>query len=127
MNIIEPIVQGYMFNEIINHTEDTPPKKGGLPVNHIIDSMQFITQKGGGAVRETLHFDQLESYGIPIGLVHTAGAKDTSIQFAGEFNEINAHVISDTMFDNLVGLVTPPSKSKTRKFKPESNRKTIKA
>jgi hypothetical protein len=126
MNIIEPVVQGYMFNEIINHTEDIPPKKGGLPVNKLIQSMEFITQKGGGAVRETPQIKQFDNYGIPVGLVFQGGMKDPTIQVAGEFNELNARVLPDEMFDSLVDLVSVTPKTATRKYKTNSNRKTIK-
>jgi hypothetical protein len=129
MNLIEPIVQGYMFNEIMNHTEDTPIKKGGLPINKLIQTMQFISQKGGGAVRETPHFDKLNNHGIPPGLVCQYSKKDPTIQVAGEFNELDARVIPDNMFDSLVDLVTPGSKNqKTRKSNVYGGkRKTIKA
>lgn len=128
MNIIEPIVQGYMFNEIINHTEDIPPKKGGYPINKLIQTMEFVSQKGGTAVRETPISQQLENYGIPPGLVYQGGVKDNTIQFAGEFNELEARVISDNMYDKLVDLVSAGSfKTKTRKTNQTGGkRKTIK-
>jgi hypothetical protein len=124
MNLIEPIVQGYMFNEVTNiMNEKEKVMSGGLPITHLVKSMEFITQTGGGAVRETPLLKQLENFSIPIGLVYVP-PQSSHLKYEDNDQERVNDVIPDHIYDKLIDLVSyhPVSKG-TRKHKTQTHSK----
>lgn len=129
MNLLEPIVQGYMFNEITNEmNEKEKVMSGGLPLTKIVNSMEFISQTGGGAIRETPVLKHLEKFSVPIGLVYMSPPNHSHLKYKMEDKEYTNDVIPDHMYDKLVDLVShhPISRGHTRKHhsKVASKRKT---
>ncbi len=129
MNLIEPIVQGYMFNEITNiMNEKEKVMSGGLPLTNLVKSMEFISQTGGGAVRETPLLSQLDNLSIPIGLVYVP-PQCPHLKYEDDDHECNNNVIPDDIYDKLVDLVSyHPVSNHTRKnhTNSSSKRKTTK-
>jgi hypothetical protein len=106
MNIIEPIVLGYTFNEITDIMDDKKKvMSGGLPITHLVKSMEFISQTGGGAVRETPVLTQLEKFSIPIGLVYVPSLS-SNLKYENQNQERVNGVIPDDIYDKLVDLVS---------------------
>ena len=129
MNLLEPIVQGYMFNEITNMMDEKEKvMSGGLPITKMVNSMEFISQTGGGAIRETPLLKHLGNFSVPIGLVYMSPPNHSHLKYKSEDKEYSNNVIPDHMYDKLVDLVSHHSVSsgRTRKHhsKISSKRKT---
>lgn len=102
MNIAESIVQGYMFHEMDN---EQPTLSGGYPLNKLVNNMEFISQSGGKATRETPLLKKLEHLAIPIGLVYQPHVKSLKLEYKDNSLD-NDGVISPQMFDKLVDMVS---------------------
>ena len=128
MNLLEPIVQGYMFNEITNIMDEKEKvMSGGLPLSKMVSSMEFISQTGGGAVRETPSLKHLEKFGVPVGLVYMTPSSHSHLKYKMEDKEYSNDIIPDHIYDKLVDLVSHhPISNRTRKHhsKVSSKRKT---
>ena len=112
MNILEHIVQGYMFQEtedIVGNPSSTK-MKGGYPLSKLVDNIDFITQSGGKATTASPSLKQLENLAIPTGLVYMPHRSDTKLEY-GEGSLLDDGVVPNDLYDKLVGLVSHSSSS----------------
>ena len=112
MNILEPIVQGYMFQtseDIVGNPSSTK-MKGGYPLSKLVDNIDFITQTGGKATTASPSLKQLENMVIPTGLVYVPHQSDTKLEY-GEGSLLDDGVVPNDLYDKLMGLVSHPSSS----------------
>jgi Fe-S oxidoreductase len=115
MNILEPIVQGYMFKEMMDVAE-TPQMGGGLPLTKLVADLEFVGQKGGEAKRETPLLKRLEHLAVPFGLVYVPyHDPEHQLRYKERVMEPDG-IVDNILYDKLVDMVSHrPSGQKTRK------------
>ena len=120
MNVIEPIIQGYIYNTT---NGETTHKIGGLPISRILD--EYTAHTG-----ETFILDKRNvAYSVPSGLVvieHTRG-NQVSYKYPQEPSQQH-EVISNDLFDKLIDMVSNNKrhsrKTHKQRGKTSSNKKT---
>jgi hypothetical protein len=117
MNLLEPIVQGYMFQEMMDVAGETPQMGGGLPLTKMVADLDFIGQKGGQASRETPLFNRLKHLAVPFGLVYIPHHdQEHLLKYKENVLEPDG-IVDNILYDKLLEMITHrPSGKKTRKL-----------
>lgn len=115
--IANAIVQSYVFNETDDPLTETKKITGGMPIQKLVENMQFNVQRGGQSVKENFQLPNLDNYGVPIGLVYQSSPAYENIKWGGERpTSDTVNVISSTMYDKLVNeILETPSREGSRK------------
>jgi hypothetical protein len=117
MNVIEPIIQGYVYNTT---NGETTHQIGGLPISRILDANTAHTG-------ETFVLDQRNvAFSVPSGLVVIEHTRGNQVSYKYPQQPSHSEVISADLFDKLIDMVSSKNRHsrKTHKQKGKSNKKT---
>jgi hypothetical protein len=121
MNVIDPIIQGYIYNSNTTNGETTR-QIGGLPIPRILDANTAHTG-------ETFILDKRNVvYSVPTGLVMIEDNRGNQVSYKYTGEPSQCEVISNGLFDKLIGMVSNNKrhsrKTHKQKGKTGTNKKT---
>lgn len=131
MNIASSLVQSFMYADMFNREYDggavgVEQEKiiaGGLPVHYIAPSLENDGEYTGGSS------GPFENKVVPTGLVIINPNKERDVEYENYlYPGFNREVVSDSLYERLMGSVIVGQPQKKRKNPPKhvSKKKTIK-
>lgn len=119
MNIVDPIVQGYIYSELTSSSGGGNTTTAGLPISKIVESKYTY---GGG---ESEMVKRIGGLTVPYGIVLIKDDPGHKITYKNAKEPEKCDVISNDLFDKLIDMVEASSSSKkqrtTRKKKEEGS------
>ena len=99
---------------------------GGLPVHYIAPSLSSSEKKDGEYIGGSS--GPFENKVVPVGLVIIATNKDPDVEYENYlYPGFNRDVVSDSLYDRLMGSVMPSKKRKTppkHVYRKKTNKRT---